>query len=148
MVPEVDRSSKYLHQVLASGSVAEAEILRLDGTVRTSTGPWLTTVQEGRRLASLFQAPADTIAAGITVGGHTYVAAQADRRLLHGKRGGAGVVAVRNPPFIVVALYREEHRPSDAVLAVGNLADLLAAHAERPTPPPPAQESAGPEAAG
>ncbi|WP_329112159.1 profilin [Streptomyces sp. NBC_01353] len=134
----------YLQEVLGSGCVAQAEVLRMDGTVRTSTGPWLTTVQEGRRLASLFEAPADTIAAGITVGGRTYVAAQADRRLLHGKRGTAGVVAVRHPPFIVVALYGEEHRPADAVLAIGNLADLLASRAEHPDSPP--RHPAGPQA--
>lgn len=134
----------YLQRVLGSGCVAQAEVLRMDGTVRTSTGPLLTTVQEGRRLVRLFEAPADTIAAGITVGGCTYVAAQADRRLLHGKRGSAGVVVVRNPPFIVVALYEEGHRPADAVLAVGNLADLLASRAGGPDSPP--RDPAGPQA--
>ncbi|MGW5847520.1 profilin [Streptomyces sp. NPDC055254] len=123
----MDETTLSLRQVLDSGCVAAAEILRLDGSVRAATGAFLTTVREGRQLAKLFEAPKDAVASGMTVGGVRYVAAEADGRLLHGKRGGGGVVAVKNPPFIVVGLYREGHRPADAVLAVANLADRLAA---------------------
>ncbi|MFC9293834.1 profilin family protein [Streptomyces sp. NPDC057010] len=116
-----------LKQMLTAVGLADIEVLRMDGSLRAATGRPLTTVAEGRRLVSQFQAPTDTIAEGITVGGLTYVAAEADRRLLHGRRGGhGGVVAVNSPPYIVVARYDEGHRPADAVLSVANLADLLA----------------------
>ncbi|MFD3543932.1 profilin [Streptomyces sp. NPDC058662] len=133
----MDETTHYLREVLGGGRVATAEILRLDGSVRAATGPFLTTVREGRQLAGLFESPGDAVAAGITVGGVTYVAAEADGHLLHGKRGAAGVVAVKNPPFIVVGLYGEGHRPADAVLAVGNLADRLAAGLGTAPPSPP-----------
>ncbi|MGG8410131.1 profilin [Streptomyces sp. 12297] len=116
-----------LRRGLDSDCVAEAEILRMDGTVRTSTAGFLTTVQEGRRLVGLFEAPADALADGISVGGERYVAAEASRHLLHGKRGGRGVVAVRRPPFVVVGLYRDGQQSGDALLAVDQLAALLAA---------------------
>ncbi|MGW6690017.1 profilin [Streptomyces sp. NPDC054961] len=122
----MEESRLYLQEAMDSGTVVRAEILHEDGSVWASAGRPLTTEQEGGRLAGLFDAPADAVGTGITVGGVTYVAAEADRRLLHGRHGGAGVVAVRNPPYVVVGLYREGHRPEDAVLTLGNLADVLA----------------------
>lgn len=98
----------------------------MDGSARCSTGAFLTTVQEGRRLVQLFEAPADAIATGITVGGRTYTAAEANHRLLHGRHADTGVVAVKRPPFVVVGLYTEGRRPADAVLALDQLATLLA----------------------
>nr|WSX53742.1 hypothetical protein OG409_35365 [Streptomyces sp. NBC_00974] len=122
----MEESRLYLQEAMDSGTVVRAEILHEDGSVWASAGRPLTTEQEGGQLVGLFEAPADAIGTGITVGGVTYVPAETDRRLLHGKQGGAGVVAVRNPPYVVVGLYEEGHRPADAVLTMGNLADMLA----------------------
>ncbi|MFD3807720.1 profilin family protein [Streptomyces sp. NPDC058611] len=131
----MDELTLYLQEALDSGTVSRAEVLHLDGSVRAIAGRPLTALPEGRRLAELFDAPADAIAAGITVDAVRYTAAQADRRLLHGKHGGAGVVAVKHPPYIVVAAYEEGRRPADAVLTVGNLADLLASRCGTSDPP-------------
>ncbi|MBT2472898.1 hypothetical protein J7E97_34885 [Streptomyces sp. ISL-66] len=131
----MDESDFDLQEVLSTGNLARLEVLRMDGSVWVSTGQFLTTVREGRQLVRLFETPKDAIATGITVGGVTYQAAEADRRLLHGKHGSSGVVVVKNPPYIVAALYEAGQRPADAVLTVGNLADLLAARCGQPTPP-------------
>ncbi|MFJ6793158.1 profilin [Streptomyces sp. NPDC091268] len=123
----MDRATAELRRAIdASGCVAQAEVLRMDGTVRCSTGGFLTSVQEGRRLARLFENPADAVAAGITVGGVAYTAAEANGHLLHGRHADTGVVAVRRPPFIVVGLYPRGRQPSDAVLVLDELAALLA----------------------
>ncbi|MET9463753.1 profilin [Streptomyces sp. NPDC006544] len=131
----MDESRLYLQEAMDSGTVVRAEILHEDGSVWASAGRPLTTEEEGGRLVGLFEAPADAIGTGITVGEVTYVAAEADRRLLHGRHGSAGVVAVRNPPYVVVGLYEEGRRPEDAVLTLGNLADRLADRS-RQTPAP------------
>ncbi|MCB5167367.1 hypothetical protein LG634_21315 [Streptomyces bambusae] len=125
-----------LRQALRAVGLADIEVLREDGSLRAAAGRPLTTVDEGRRLARRLQEPAETDAAGITVGGLSYQPAEAGRRLLHGRRGGeGGVVVVHRPPYIVVARYDEGHPAADAVLAVANLADLLAG-AHRPHGPP------------
>ena len=70
-----DGAESELRRMLRDVGVYGIEFLRMDGTVRASVGRPLTTVQEGRRLAGLFEAPADAIAEGITVGGVHYTAA-------------------------------------------------------------------------
>lgn len=125
----MDEAATALRRALESSCLAQAEILRMDGSVRASTGRFLTTVREGRRLVKLFEAPADALSEGITVGGLTYVAAQANRNLLHGKQADCGVIAVKRPPFVVVGLYEAGRAPADAVVAVDQLATLLASGA-------------------
>ncbi|MER6522738.1 profilin [Streptomyces sp. NPDC001553] len=135
--PDVDESMLYLREALDSGTVARAEILLVDGSVRASTGRGLTSSTERKQLVGLFENPTNAVATGITVDSVTYVAAEADSRLLHGKLGNAGVVAAKNAPYIVVAHYEEGHRSADAVLTVGNLADLIASRSPpSPSPPP------------
>lgn len=131
----MDDPAVHLQQTIGSGCVTHAEVIGPDGSVHASTGRPLTTGHEAGRLARLFETPTDAVAEGITVGGLKYVAAEANHHLLHGKRGGDGVVAVRNLPFIVVGLYGQGRRPADAVLSLEKLADLLAADTRRPAPP-------------
>lgn len=131
----VDEPTLYLREAIDSGTVARAEILSEDGILLASVGQPLTSEQEGRALAGLFDAPADAITTGIQVGGVLYTAAKADRCLLHGRHGNTGVVAAKNPPYITVALYSNGHRPGDALLTIANLADLLAARPPHTGPP-------------
>ncbi|MFD3700388.1 profilin family protein [Streptomyces sp. NPDC058646] len=131
----MDEPTLYLQEAIDSGTVTRAEILHEDGSLVASVGQPLTTARERRLLAGLFNAPADAITTGIAVGGLVYTAAEADRRLLHGRHGNTGVVAAKNPPYITVGLYSEGHRPADAVLTLGNLADLLAGRPPRPDLP-------------
>ncbi|WP_411104846.1 profilin family protein [Streptomyces sp. cmx-4-9] len=114
-----------LQQALDSGAVARVEVLHEDGSVWRSVGRPLTSEQEGRRLAALLRAPSDAVSAGITVGGVTYLAAEAGGRLLHGRHGGTGVVAVHRPPCIVVGSYGEGRPAAAAVRTVASLADLF-----------------------
>ncbi|CAM5266041.1 profilin [Streptomyces avidinii] len=122
----MDGAATELRRALESSCLAQAEILRMDGSTRTSTGQFLTTVREGRRLVQMFEAPADAISEGIMVGGRRYLAAEANRHLLHGKQADSGVIAVRRPPFVVVGLYESGQPSADAILAVDRLAALLA----------------------
>ncbi|MFE2528440.1 profilin [Streptomyces sp. NPDC059382] len=131
----MDESMLYLREALDSGTVARAEILLVDGSVRASTGRGLTRSTERKQLVGLFENPTNAIAAGITVDSVTYVAAEADSWLLHGKLGNTGVVAAKNAPYIVVAHYKAGHRPAAAVLTVGNLADLIASQSQPSLPP-------------
>ncbi|MFF8261440.1 profilin [Streptomyces virginiae] len=129
----MDRAAAELRRALAAAScVAQAEILRMDGTVRCSTGRFLTTVQEGRRLVRVFDEPADALAHGITVGGRTYAVAEANGHVVHGSHADTGVVAVKCPPFVIVGLYTEGRRPADVVLALDRLAALITSHLQPP----------------
>jgi len=112
-------------QLIGTKNVGKAALLGHDGNTWATSAGFVVTPAEGAALAGLFNNPPNAFANGITVAGTKYLALKSDNRSIYGKKGNAGVCAVKTGQCLIVGVYGEGQQPGSAANTVEKLADYL-----------------------
>ncbi|KJA14205.1 hypothetical protein HYPSUDRAFT_49366 [Hypholoma sublateritium FD-334 SS-4] len=111
--------------LIATGQVAEAAIIGLQGGVWATSKNFTLSTEEQKAIVDGFTNPDQIQASGVRLAGQKYFTLSVVGRTIQAKKAADGAVIVKTKQAILVAVYRAPVQAPEATPIVEKLADYL-----------------------